>query len=306
MTHQTTLRNSVTCQGIGLHSGASVRLNLHPARENHGIVFRRLDVEGKTARIPARYDLVSDTRLGTTLKNRHGVSVSTVEHLMAALWGMGVDNALVELDGPEVPIMDGSSEPFIALIEEAGLRNLAAARKVIRILKPVEIAEGKSTARVDPLAGGMALDVEIDYDHHIVTRAHSLYDFRLTSFADVLAQARTFGFAHEVDYLRAHGLARGGSLENAVVVGENGIINAEGLRMPDEFIRHKALDCVGDLFLAGARIEGMFSFLRPGHGVNNKLLRALMADKTAWKLVSTEMPACSVVPAQEAVAVAWQ
>lgn len=290
MSFQTTLRAPVSCTGIGLHSGAPVILALHPAAAGHGIVFRRLDVDRKISLIPARWDLVNETRLGTTLTNARGVSVATVEHLMAALWGAGVDNALITLDGPEIPIMDGSSEPFMALLAQAGIRALAAPREVIRVVKEVEVSDGASLARVQPYGGedfGCSLDIEIDFPHPAIAHSRAFYDFSEDSFAASLAAARTFGFAHEVAQLRKIGLARGGSLENAIVLGEEGVLNEGGLRFADEFVRHKALDCVGDLFLAGLRIEGHFTFRRPGHAVNNRLLRALMADKSAWKRVCT-------------------
>lgn len=299
MALQTTLREPVACTGVGLHCGLPVRLRLLAAPADTGIVFRRTDMERKGVLIPARYDLVTQTRLGTTLRNAHGATVATVEHLMAALWGAGVDNAVVELDAPEVPIMDGSSEPFLALLAEAGLRRLPVPRKVIRVLRDVEVNEGESSARVAPYEGdeyGCQLEVEIDFRHPLVACQRALYDFGTETFTQALAKARTFGFAHEVAALRAQGLALGGSLENAVVVGDEGVLNAEGLRYPDEFIRHKALDCLGDLYLAGHRIEGAFGFVRPGHSVNNKLLRALLADREAWKLVSTAQPVMQTQP----------
>lgn len=293
VTRQLTLQSPVSCTGTGLHNGEAVTMTFRPAKAGRGIVFRRMDVETKRALIPARFDLVTDTRLSTTLTNRHGTSVSTIEHVMAALWGAGVDNVIVELSGPEAPIMDGSSAPFAEMIERAGLRRLDEARQVIRVLKPVHYEEGKSVASIEPMQGGMLLDVSIDYDHAAIPAARGIYDFRTLDFAEALSNARTFGFAREVEYLRSQGLARGGSLQNAVVIGDNGVLNEEGLRSHDEFLRHKALDCVGDLALAGYRIEGLFTFLRPGHGVNNRLLRALMADKSAWKLVSTAAPRVS-------------
>ncbi len=284
---QTTLRNAVSCEGIGLHSGKQVNLTLRPAAANSGIVFRRTDVAGEQSRVPARYDLVSETRLGTTLKNRFGVTVATVEHLMAALWGAGVDNVMVELDGPEVPIMDGSSEPFMFLIECAGIIPLSATRRVLRILKPVEVREGGSIARVEPNKEGdegCVVGIEIKYDSKVVDRQLSRYDFRDVTFKQTLSRARTFGFEHEVEAMRKSGLALGGSLDNAIVVGKDGILNEDGLRYVDEFVRHKALDCVGDLFLAGLRIDGLFTFYRPGHAINNALLRALLADDSAYTI----------------------
>lgn len=285
MTKQTTLSHKVSCSGVGLHSGSQVIMTIYPASANAGIVFKRLDVAPEAAHIPARFDAVCETRLGTSLRNRHGVTVSTVEHLMAALWGVGIDNAVVELDGPEVPIMDGSSEPFVFMLECAGLVELAAPRRVLRVLKPVEVRDGNSIACVEPnIEGdeGCVISIEIQFDSQVIDRQSSHYDFRETTFKQSLSRARTFGFEHEVEALRNMGLALGGSLENAIVVGKDGVLNEEGLRYQDEFVRHKALDCVGDLYLAGLRIDGHFHFLRPGHAINNKLLRALIADESAY------------------------
>jgi UDP-3-O-[3-hydroxymyristoyl] N-acetylglucosamine deacetylase len=284
---QTSLANKVSCVGVGLHSGKHVTLSLLPAASETGIVFRRLDVAQKNALVPARYDAVCETRLGTTIKNKHGVTVATIEHLMAALWGAGVDNAIIEINGPEVPIMDGSSEPFTFMIECAGVKTLAARRQVLRVLKTVEVREGSSIARIAPNVEGeegTVLDLEIEYDSTVITRQFARYDFREMNFKQSISRARTFGFEHEVVALRKQGLALGGSLDNAIVVGKDAVLNKEGLRFRDEFIRHKALDCLGDLFLAGLRIDGALSFVRPGHAINNALLRALMADPTAYTI----------------------
>ena len=289
MTKQFTLSHKVSCSGVGLHSGSQVNMVVHPAAAGTGIVFKRLDVAGEKSLIPARYDAVCDTRLGTTIVNHYGVTVSTIEHLMAAMWGVGIDNALVELDGPEVPIMDGSSEPFVFMLECAGLVELGAARQMLRVLKAVEVREGDSVARLAPNTEGdegCVISIEIEYNSDFIRRQSSEYDFRDVTFKQSLSRARTFGFEHEVTALRQMGLALGGSLENAVVVGKDRILNEEGLRYNDEFIRHKALDCIGDMFLAGLRIDGHLSTVRPGHAINNKLLHALMADKTAYEIVT--------------------
>ncbi len=285
MTKQTTLANKVSCSGVGLHSGRIVNMTLYPSKADNGIVFKRLDVKGDGALVPARFDAVCETRLGTTIRNRAGVTVSTIEHLMAALWGAGVDNALVELDGPEVPIMDGSSEPFMFMIECARVVELKKARHILRVLKAVEVRDGQSVARIEPNKEGdegCVLGIEIQFDNAMINQQSSRYDFREVTFKQTLSRARTFGFEHEVEALREKGLALGGSLDNAVVVGEDKILNEEGLRYTDEFVRHKALDCLGDLFLAGLRIDGRFTFMRPGHCINNALLRALLADKSAY------------------------
>jgi UDP-3-O-[3-hydroxymyristoyl] N-acetylglucosamine deacetylase len=288
---QTTLANKVSCVGVGLHSGSHVNLSLLPATADTGIVFRRLDVAREESLVPARYNAVCETRLGTTIKNTYGVTVATIEHLMAALWGAGVDNAIVELDGPEVPIMDGSSEPFTFMIECAGVKTLASRRQVLRVLKTVEVREGSSIARISPNTegeAGMVLDIEIEYDSAVIPRQFARYDFRDVSFKQAISRARTFGFEHEVEAMRKHGLALGGSLDNAIVVGKEAVLNKEGLRFRDEFIRHKALDCLGDLFLAGLRIDGALGFVRPGHAINNALLRALMADPTAYVIETAD------------------
>lgn len=287
LNRQTTLGSKVSCSGVGLHSGSQVTLSIYPAQPNTGILFRRLDVPADQGFVLARFDAVCESRLGTTIRNQHGVTVSTVEHLMAALWGTGIDNAIVELDGPEVPIMDGSSEPFVFMIECARVVTLMAPRQMLRILKPVEVRDGDSIARVEPNVEGdegCIINIEIQFDNKLINHQASYYDFRETTFKQSLSRARTFGFEHEVVALRKAGLALGGSLENAVVVGKDRILNEEGLRYDDEFVRHKALDCVGDLYLAGFRIDGRFTFKKPGHAINNQLLHALFADDSAYAI----------------------
>ena len=286
---QTTLANRVSCSGVGLHTGREVTLSLCPAKANTGIVFHRLDVPAAHAHVPAQYDAVCETRLGTTICNAYDVKVATVEHLMAALWGAGIDNAVIELNGPEVPIMDGSSEPFTFLIECAGVKELSSPRLWLKILKTVEVKDGGSIARVSPNTEGeegCVMGIEIEFAGTVISRQVSAYDFRDVSFKQSLSRARTFGFEHEVAALRQMGLALGGSLDNAIVVGKDGVINKEGLRYHDEFVRHKALDCLGDLYLAGLRIDGRFHFVRPGHAINNQLLRAVFADETAYVISS--------------------
>jgi len=284
-TKQTTLGNKVSCSGIGLHSGSQVNMAIYPAAANTGIIFKRLDVPLEQSFIPAYFDAVCESRLGTTIRNRHGVTVATIEHLMAALWGAGIDNAIVELDGPEVPIMDGSSEPFIFMLECAGVVPMAAPRRILRVLKTVEVRDGDSVARIEPNRDGdegCVIGIEIEFENPMIKRQVSHYDFREVTFKQSLSRARTFGFEHEVTALQEMGLALGGSLENAVVVGKDRILNEDGLRYDDEFVRHKALDCVGDLYLAGCRIDARFTFIRPGHAINNALLKALFADESAY------------------------
>lgn len=282
--YQTSLQYAVTCTGIALHSGAQVSMTLHPAKADHGIVFKRRDVSGADAYVPARYDAVCDTQLGTTLTNRAGVKVMTVEHLMAALWGCGIDNVLIELDGPEIPIMDGSSEPFVFLIECAGIETLGAPRRVLQILRTVAVEEKGNTAVIRP-DEGFALDITIQFDHDTIRTQQAFYDFDQVSFKQALCRARTFGFARDVETLRSMGLAQGGSLQNAIVLDEQGVMNEHGLRYDDEFVRHKALDCVGDFFLAGGRVQGAVTTYRPGHSINNQLLRAVFADDANYRWV---------------------
>ncbi len=284
---QKTLNSVVRCSGVGLHSGKMVQMALCPAEANMGIVFVRTDIDegdGARALVQARYHYVTDTMLGTTIENMYGVRVSTIEHLMAALWGMGVDNAVVEINGPEVPIMDGSSDPFVFLIECAGLVEQDALRRVMKVTRAITVNEGDSTLTILP-HDGFVLDVEIAFAHDVISNQKAEYDFSKVTFRQMLSRARTFGFARDVERLQAIGLARGGSLNNAVVIGDDRVLNEDGLRFDDEFVRHKALDCVGDFFLAGMRLQGQVIAYKPGHGINNKLLKALFANRDAWQLL---------------------
>ena len=281
---QSTLRNPIGCSGVGLHAGQPVTLTLHPAPAGTGIVFRRRDLG---IEIPARFDRVSDTRLCTVLSlpDRPECRVGTVEHVMAALSACAVDNAVVELDGPEVPVLDGSSAPFVFLIDCAGRLDQAVPRATIEVLKPVWVAEGRGHAELRPSrAPGLSLSLSIAFEAPAIGR--QAYAMRLgeRSFREELADCRTFTLRHEIEAMRAAGLARGGSLDNAVVVDDDTVVNPAGLRRPDEFVRHKMLDAVGDLALAGHPIQGAFIGHRSGHGLNNRLLRALMADRQAWRL----------------------
>ncbi len=278
---QHTLAQSIFMEGVGLHSGAQVRLTIRPAAPDQGIVFRRTDVTGKNAVIAARWDNVVDTTLCTVIANKDNVRVGTIEHLMAALRGSGVDNALIEVDAAEVPIMDGSSAPFVERIQKAGTVAQDLPRRAIKVLKTVEVEQGGKTVTISPSIG-CSFAGQIDYDHpHIGTQR---FEVQLVNgnFAHELSEARTFGFIKDVEAMRAAGLARGGSLENAVVLTESGVANPEGLRFSDEFIRHKVLDAIGDLFLAGGPVLGAYEGVRAGHALNNQLLRKLFADETAW------------------------
>jgi UDP-3-O-[3-hydroxymyristoyl] N-acetylglucosamine deacetylase len=279
---QRTLRQRIACTGTGLHSGVKVKLTLLPAPANHGIVFRRIDVPAAKADVQARWDCVADTRMCTTLANAAGTVVGTVEHLVAALAGYAVDNCLIELDGPEVPIMDGSAEPFAFLIECVGLEEQDEPRHAIEVLRVVKHGDHRHYATLAP-ASGTNLSFEIDFESAVVARQRLSLNLRNGTFREELARARTFGFAHEVERLRSMGLARGGSLDNAVVIAEDRILNREGLRFPDEFVRHKLLDAVGDLYLAGGPILGRFHGHRAGHALNNQLLRGLFANQANWR-----------------------
>jgi UDP-3-O-[3-hydroxymyristoyl] N-acetylglucosamine deacetylase len=285
--NQKTLKTSIGCTGIGLHSGAEVAMTIHPAHPGAGIVFRRTDLRGAAARIPASWQNVVDTQLCTAIGNEHGGRVGTIEHLMAALYGCEIDNALIDIDGPEVPVMDGSAAPFVFLIECAGTVDQAAVRRGIEVRRDVSVVEDDCRLTLAPPAfgGGLALDFEIDFGSNAVSRQTCRLAVAPEAFKANLARARTFGFAHDIDRLQAAGLARGGSLDNAVVISGDRILNDDGLRFEDEFVRHKMLDCVGDLYLAGAPILGCVSASRSGHRHNNRLLRALFADPDAFRYV---------------------
>ncbi|MEQ8709899.1 MAG: UDP-3-O-acyl-N-acetylglucosamine deacetylase [Rhodospirillales bacterium] len=279
---QTTIADRATVAGVGLHSGHPVCMTLAPAAADSGITFIRTDLDN--AEVPALWDRVTDTMLCTRITGDEGVDVGTVEHLMAALAGCRIDNLRIELDGPEVPIMDGSSEAFVQLIDQTGVQMLSAERRAIKILKAIEIEQDGKLARLEP-ADRFELNFEIDFDHAAIGRQSRGLTFVNGAFKSQISRARTFGFLHEVEHLQKLGLARGGSLDNAIVVDKNGVMNDDGLRFDDEFVRHKILDSVGDLYLAGAPILGRFHGVRAGHALNNSLLRALFADPEAWEYV---------------------
>ena len=296
-----TLHKEISCSGIGLHSGEVANMRLLAAHEGAGISFIRTDLKGDARFIKARWDNVSRTGWCTVLDNGHGGSVSTVEHLMAAFVGCGIDNAVVEIDGPEVPIMDGSSAPFVAMIEEAGCVLSRMPRRAVKILKPVRVEEGAASASLIPdLITSYHLDIDFAPPPLAIKQSLS---FRLDedAFREEISAARTFGFLSDIEKLRGVGLVKGASLENGIGIGPNGVVNPEGLRFDDEFVRHKILDAVGDLSLAGAAIIGRFEGVRSGHGLNNKLLRSLFADANAWCYV--DVPAFPVSP--RANAPAW-
>ena len=279
---QKTLKNSIHCSGIGLHSGERVSLKLSPAEADTGILFRRRDRSAGVSDVKAEWQNAIETPLCTTLLGDNGTRVSTIEHLMSALVGCGVDNAIVELNGMEVPIMDGSAAPFVFLIECAGLTELDAPRRAIRILKKVEVSEPHRSASLEP-ADGYSMAFEIKFDNKVVNHQAYQLDVTPASYKEEIARARTFGFMDEIDKLREMGLALGGSLDNAIVVNGTDILNEGGLRFPDEFVRHKMLDSIGDLYLAGGPIIGHFNGHCAGHALTLRLLQALFAQEDAWE-----------------------
>ena len=279
---QHTLRAPALFAGVGVHTGAYVRVAVRPAPTDAGIVFVRTDIRDRDNRTPVAPGAVCKTQLGTVIENADGVTVSTIEHLMSALAMLGVDNAVVEVDGPEMPIMDGSAAPFVRGIDRAGRREQDAPRRYIEILEPVEVHDGAKRAALTP-AEGFEVAFEISFDTAAIGRQRVDLVMDEQAFRDELADCRTFGFLREVEALRAMGLARGGSLENVVVIDGDRVLNPEGLRRPDEFVRHKALDAIGDLYVLGGRIIGRFEGVLAGHGLNNVLVRTLLARPSAWR-----------------------
>ncbi len=283
---QHTLAQPISCDGISLHQGEHVTISLKPAPENHGIVFKRTDVNDLQASlVQAHYANVVDTRLCTVLENAYGVRVATVEHLMAALWGCGVDNAMVEIEGAEIPIMDGSSDSFTFMIECAGLRPQSEPRKIMVIDSPITVQDGDSIAMLQPSSDGFSIEVDIEFEHAAIGAQKYVFDAEEMSFKQSISRARTFGFLRDVEAMRKAGLARGGSLHNAIVIDDAGVMNEDGLRFHDEYVRHKALDCLGDYYLAGHHILGKARTSRPGHGINNKLIKALFANPKSWHFI---------------------
>ena len=286
MSWQHTLKNSISAVGVGVHSGKEIFLTLKPAPVDTGIIFRRVDLPTPIS-IPARVDCVGDTSLCTCLV-QDGVKVATVEHMLAALLGLGVDNVYIDLSGPEVPIMDGSAAPFVFLIQSAGIEEQKTLKQFIRIKYKIEVQDGDKTASLSP-CDGFKLSFTIDYNHPSFNKDNqtATLDFSSTSFVKEVSRARTFGFTADFDYLREKNLILGGSLDNAIVLDDQGIVNKEGLRYRDELVRHKILDAIGDLSLLGYPLMGEFSGYKSGHALNNKLLRALLADKEAWEIVTS-------------------
>jgi UDP-3-O-[3-hydroxymyristoyl] N-acetylglucosamine deacetylase len=287
MLRQRTLKALTRVTGVGLHTGQKIRMVLRPAQPDTGVVFRRVDLE-PVADIRAHAEAVGETRLSSCLVQGEA-RVYTVEHLMSALSGLGIDNVFVDLDGPEVPIMDGSAAPFAFLIQAAGIEEQPAPKRFVRIRKPVEVTDGDKWARLEPF-DGYKLSFSIVFDHPVIERSNQsvTVDFAKTSYLKEIARARTFGFMQDVEQLREDGLALGGGLDNAVVLDEYRVLNADGLRFGDEFIRHKVLDAIGDLYLMGHPLLGAFSAHKSGHALNNRLLRELILRQDAWELVSFE------------------
>ncbi len=285
MVRQRTLKNVIRATGVGLHTGEKVYLTLRPAPVDSGIVFHRVDLD-PVVEVPARAGSVSDTRLSTTIE-KDGVKISTVEHLMSAFAGLGIDNAVVELSAPEVPIMDGSAGPFVFLLQSAGVVEQQKRKQFMRITKPLMIEEGDKWVKFSPF-NGFKVSFVIDFDHPILQNSTQVaaIDFSTTSFVKEISRARTFGFMDDLEALRNAGLAQGGSFDNAIVMDAFHVLNEEGLRYEDEFVKHKVLDAIGDLYLLGHPLIGEFSARKSGHALNNKLLRQLITDQSAWELVS--------------------
>jgi UDP-3-O-[3-hydroxymyristoyl] N-acetylglucosamine deacetylase len=290
MLKQRTLKNAIRATGVGLHTGKKVLMVLRPAPANHGIWFRRTDLD-EPVDIPARAENVSETTLGTTIVH-DGARVSTIEHLLSALAGLGIDNAIIELSSDEVPIMDGSAGPFVFLLQSAGIEEQNAPKKFVRIKKSVKVEDGEKWARFDPY-DGFKVNFEIEFDHPVFKRRSQVaaMDFSTTTFLREVSRARTFGFMRDLEYMRSRNLALGGNLDNAIVLDDYRILNEDGLRYEDEFVKHKILDAIGDLYLLGHSLIGEFSGYKSGHGLNNRLLRTLVADATAWEEVTFAAPA---------------
>ncbi len=282
MYFQKTVKNKVTFSGIGVHSGENAEVTLRPAEAGTGIVFHRTDLTPPVS-IEAKAANVVNTRLSTTI-GKDGAIVSTVEHLMAALRGLGIDNVHVDINGPEVPIMDGSAAPFVKWIKEAGIKSLGKARKYLVVKKPVTISDGDKKVTIIP-SRYFRISFDMRFNHPVVNNQFRSVKLSEETFDDGISAARTFGFLAEVETLRANGLARGGSLENVVVIGNEGVINEEGLRFDDEFVRHKILDAIGDFSMAGYHILGHVKAFKSGHDLNHKLVNQLLAERDSWKLV---------------------
>jgi len=285
MIPQRTLKNTIRATGVGLHSGDKVYMTLRPAPVNHGIVFRRVDLD-PVVEVPAKAEMVTEVTLCTGL-TCNDAKIQTVEHLMSALAGLGVDNIIVELSSAELPIMDGSSGPFVFLLQSAGIIEQDAPKRFIRMLRTVEVTDGDKVARFSPYEG-YKLGFTIQFDHPMIPARQSRQEieFSTLAYTKEISRARTFGFMRDLEYMRERNLGLGGSMDNAIVLDEFRVLNEDGLRYADEFVRHKILDAIGDLYLAGAQVLGAYEGFKSGHALNNKLVRAVLADETAWEWVS--------------------
>lgn len=303
MIKQRTLKNEIRATGVGLHTGQKIFLTLRPGPVDSGILFRRVDLN-PIVEIQAKAENVGDTTLSTTLMNGD-VRVSTVEHLLSAMAGLGIDNAIVDVSADEVPIMDGSAGPFVFLIQSAGIQEQPAAKKFIRIKKEVTVRDGDKYATLKPF-DGFKVAFTIDFDHPVFKgrKLDAVVDFSSTSFVKEISRARTFGFMHEIEYLRSKGLAKGGSVDNAIVVDKYRILNEDGLRYEDEFVKHKILDAIGDLYLLGNTLIGEYQAYKSGHGLNNQSLRALIRQPDAWEVVTFEEGSASPIEYHKPLAVA--
>ncbi len=283
---QKTIRHEISCVGTGLHTGNKISMTLKPAEPNTGIVFHRTDIAGQDAYIPAHHDYVVDTRMCTCIGNKDGVRVATIEHLMAAIHAMGINNLLIDINGPETPVMDGSSAPFVFLIECAGIKVQRVPVKAIRILKPVTFKDGDKEVTLRPVSGeNLKMHFEIDFEASIIGHQEADLTLSASNFKNSFSRARTFGFLKDIEMLRSVGLARGGSLDNAILVNDNMIMNKDGLRYKNEFARHKMLDAVGDLYMSGHTLIAEFSGKRSGHTQTNALLSAMFADKSCYEII---------------------
>ena len=302
---QSTLRKRASVCGIGVHSGMPITLTMSPADADSGVVFVRSGVNGEPEReLRATARSVTSTDLATVLGDESGVFVSTVEHVMAALCGLGVDNCIVEIDGPEAPIMDGSAAPYVAAIDQAGITWLSAPRRYFKVLKSVRVTKGNAFGEIRPYDRGFRLDVEIDFDHPLIGRQSLGVEVEPATFRREIARARTFGFMRDVSKLWSAGYALGATLENTLVVADERVLNPEGLRFPDEFVRHKVLDAIGDLALAGAPVLGAYRSVCGGHKLNHAVLAALLSDPTAWTFVEDRVPVRTAGHAEVAVPLA--
>ncbi|MGE4261140.1 UDP-3-O-acyl-N-acetylglucosamine deacetylase [Shewanella sp.] len=291
MIFQRTLENTVKATGVGLHSGKKVTLTLRPAPVNTGILLVRTDLQPNVT-IPAKAEMVRETTMCTALVNDEGVRIATIEHLFAALAGLGIDNAVIEVNAPEIPVMDGSASPFVFLLQSAGIKQQSVAKKYLRIKQTVRVEDGDKWAELRPYKG-FKVDFEIDFAHPEIARSqqHMVMDFSSSAFIKDISRARTFGFMRDVEYLRANNLGLGASMENAVVLDEYRVLNPDGLRYEDEFVKHKILDAFGDLYVAGHAIVGEFRAFKTGHALNNRLVRALLSNQEAWEVVSFDKEA---------------